>query len=289
MRVAMRSEVTRSSVTSRLFGCRCWLAALAAISACALPLPIGAAAQQLQMQAAPGDTLLTTFYKDPRPERLLGFFDQLRTMPAAQSWEAYPPVAGFFAITFRTFPNEIERLIPEAPDAQAAETIAAALRLSGNQAAQEKFQPRLAKSGRDLQLAAVFANLPGKLEDLQITTPSNLDILWGAAFASGDAKFVVMIIDYFARTANLDEEIARDIVRTVVAMAGGPREIFNELRTRYGVLAARQVVFASSALWAIQSNARQHDFIERVVTTYIDQHPGTLAQKALIATRPKGP
>ena len=282
----MRCEVTHTSVT---FDRRFCLAAFAAISACALLLPIGAAAQPPQMQAAPGDTLLTTFYKDPRPERLAGFFDQLRTLPAAQSWEAFPPVAGFYAFVFRKFPGDIDKLIPPAPDAKAAETLAAALRLSGNQAAQEKFRPRLAQTGRDLQLAAVFANLPSRLEELQITTPSNLDILWGAAFASGDAKFVVMIIDYFARTANLDEEIARDIVRTVVAMSGGSREVFNELRGRYGVLAARQVVFASSALWAIQSNARQHDFVERVVTTYIDEHPGTLAQTALIATRPKGP
>src|SRR5215471_13154043 len=124
---------------------RSWLAAFASIAACALLLAVGAAAQQqAQMQAAPGDTLLTTFYKDPRPERLVGFFDQLRTMPAAQSWEAYPPVAGFFAFVFRTHPNDIDRLIPEAPDAKMAETIAAALRLSGNAAAQEKFQPRLA-------------------------------------------------------------------------------------------------------------------------------------------------
>jgi len=268
---------------------RSWLAAFSAIAACALLSAAQAAAQQqAQMQAAPGDTLLTTFYQDPRPERLVGFFDQLRTMPAAQSWEAYPPVAGFYAYVFRTYPNAIDKLIPETLDPRTAETIAAALRLSGNQAAQEKFQPRLEKTGRDLQLAAVFANLPGRLEELQITTPSNLDVLWGAAFGSGDPKFVVMIIDYFARTANLDEEIARDIVRTVIAMTGGPRDIFNQLRARYGVLAARQVVFAASALWAIQSNARQHEFVDRVVAAYIDRHPGTLAQKALLATRPKG-
>ena len=89
------------------------LVAVAAISACALLLAVGAAAQP-QMQAAPGDTLLTTFYKDPRPERLLGFFDQLHTMPAAQSWEAFPPVAGFYAFVFRRFPNDVEKLIPPA-------------------------------------------------------------------------------------------------------------------------------------------------------------------------------
>jgi hypothetical protein len=272
------------------FDRRFWLAVLAGIfSVCAFLLPLRAIAQQPQAQAAPNDTLLTTFYKDPRPERLIGFLEQLQRSPAAQSWEAYPPVAGFLAFVFRSHPEDIEKLIPGRLDAKVAEAIAAALRLSGNQALYEKFQPRLAKSGRDAELAAVFVNLPPRLEELQITTPSNLDILWGAAFASGDAKFVLMIIDYFARTANLDEDVARDIARTVVAMAGGPRDVFNQLRGRYGVLAARQVVFAASALWAIQSNARQHEFVDGVVTKYIAEHPGTPAQKALVATRPRGP
>jgi hypothetical protein len=269
-----------------LFDRRFWLAALAA-NVCALLPPVRAAAQQAQ--DPPGDTLLTTFYKDPRPERLIGFFDQLRTLPAAQSWEAFPPVAGFFAFVFRTYPDKVDNLIPDTPDAKAAEAIAAALRLSGNQAMYEKFLPRLAKTGRDPALASVFVNLPPKLEELKITTPSNLDILWGAAFASGQAKFVVMIIDYFAQTANLDDSVALDVVRTVTAMASGSREIFDQLRGRYGVLAARQVVFAASALWAIQTNAREHEFINRVVATYIAQHPGTPAQKALAATLPKSP
>src|SRR5690349_4278652 len=42
------------------------LAAFAVIAAWALLLPIGAAAQQPQMQATPNDSLLTTFYQDPR-------------------------------------------------------------------------------------------------------------------------------------------------------------------------------------------------------------------------------
>ena len=258
------------------------LAALAAIQICGL-LPSRAIAQQ--PQAAPGDTLLTTFYTDPRPERLVGFFDQLRTMPAAQSWEAYPPVAGFFAYVFRTHPNDITNLIPTTLDARSAEAIAAALRLSGHPEIYEKFLPRLAQTGRDAELASVFVNLPARLEELQITTPSNLDILWGAAFASGDEKFVLMIIDYVARTANLDEAVASDVVRTVVAMAGGPRDIFKQLQDRYGVLATRQIVVAASALWAIQSNARQHEFVKRAVDKYIAAHFGTPAQKALVATR----
>ena len=271
-----------------LFDRRSWLALLGAI--CGLLLPVRADAQ-LPRQAQPtaSDTLITTFYKDPRPERLTGLIAQLQASPAGQNWIAWPPTAGFLAFVFRAHPDQIVNLIPAKLDAKSAETISAALRMSGQQVAYDKFQPRLVQSGRDAQLSAELANLPPRLEDLRITTPSHLDILWGASFASGDGKFVLMIVEYFARTADLDESVALDVARTMVAIAGGPKEILGQLRGRYGDAASRQIIFAATALWAIQSNARQHEFVERVVAKYIAEHPGAPAQKVLIATRPKGP
>ncbi len=272
-----------------LFDRRFWLPALAAICACMLLPPLRAAAQQPAAQAGPGDSLLSTFYQDPRPERLIGFLDRLRTSPSTQGRDAYPLIAGFYAVVFREHPDDVEKLIPQSLDARTAETIAAALRLSGNRAMYQAFEPRLAATGRDLEVAGMFVNLPSRLEELEITAPSGLNILWGAAFASGDAAFVRRILDYFARTANLDDEIGRDIVQTVVALSGGPRDIYLQMRQRYGVLGARQVVFAAEALLSLQVNAKQHAFVNGVVAEYVDAHPGTSAQKALIATRPKAP
>jgi hypothetical protein len=271
-----------------LFDRRFWLSALAAICACALLLPLGAAAQQQpQAPVAPGDPLLGTFYKDPRPERLFGFLERLQTSPVLDR-NAYPLIAGFYAAVFRGHPDDIEKLIPQSLDAKTAETVAAALRLSGNRPMFRKFQPRLAATGRDLDVAIMFVNLPARLEDVEITGRIGLHILWGAAFASADAKFVRMILDYFARTANLDDEIGREIIQTVAAQTGGPRDIFLQMRERYGVLGARQIVFAADALMSLQLNGRQHTFVNGVITAYIAEHPGTSAQKALIATRPKG-
>ena len=48
------------------------------------------------------------------------------------------------------------------------------------------------------------------------------------------------------------------------------------------------MVFAATALWALASNARQHDFVDRAVAAYTRQNPGTPATKALDAMRPKG-
>jgi hypothetical protein len=271
-----------------LFDRRFWLAAPAAICACALLLPTGAAAQQVpRAQAASGDPLLGTFYRDPRPERLVGFLDRLQASPTLES-TSYALIAGFYAAVFRRYPADIERLIPQSLEAKTAETVSAALRLSGNRAMHRNFQPRLTATGRDLDIAVLFVNLPSRLEDLEIAGRTGLNILWGAAFASGDATFVRMILDYFARTADLDDAIGRDILLTVQAQLGGSRDILFEMRERYGVLGARRIVFASDALISLQLNAKQHTFVNGVVTTYIAEHPGTPAQKALIATRPKG-
>jgi len=269
-----------------LFDRRSLLALLAAICLGGSLLSAPASAQQ-PPQSSPVDTLLTTFYKDPRPERLTGLITQLQALPNAQNWQAYPPLAGFLAFVFRAHPDQIAKLIPAKLDAKSAETISAALRMSGQQAAYDKFQPRLTQIGRDAQLTAAFANLPARLEDLRVTTPTHLDILWGASFASGDGKFVQMITEYFARTADLDELIAIDVARVVIAMAGGPKEILGQLRGQYGDVAARQIISAATALWALQANAREHEFVERVVAKYIADHPGTPAQKALVALRSK--
>src|SRR5262249_29348713 len=152
-----------------LFDRRFWLPALAASCACVLLLPLRAAAQQQpQAPVAPGDPLLGTFYKDPRPERLFGFLERLQTSPVLDR-NAYPLIAGFYAAVFRGHPDDIEKLIPQSLDAKTAETVAAALRLSGNRPMFRKFQPRLAATGRDLDVAIMFVNLPARLEDVEIT------------------------------------------------------------------------------------------------------------------------
>ena len=101
-----------------------------------------------QQSQTPGDLFLN-FYKDPRPNRLIGFFDALDRPLASQKWEAYPPVVGFFAVVFRKHPDLIEQLIPAKNHPQTADALAAALLLSGNQATAKKLQPKFDQAGSD--------------------------------------------------------------------------------------------------------------------------------------------
>jgi hypothetical protein len=70
-------------------------------------------------------------------------------------------------------------------------------------------------------------------------------------------------------------------------MAGGPQEPLQGLRAKYGEDFARQIIYAASALWALQSNARQHNFVDQAVTQFINERQGTPAAKALTALRPR--
>jgi hypothetical protein len=237
---------------------------------------------QQPLQPSDLDHVLAFFYQDPRPERLAGIFTTMQGRSLA--WNAYPPVAGLFAGVFGLHPDWIERLTPNAPDAKAASTLVAALRLSGQSAKAELVRNKFAGSGLDQRLETEFAGLPTRLEDVRVTTPTHLDILWGASFASGDGRYVRPIIDFMAETANVSEPVAIDVAKIALAMGGGPKDILAGLKEKYGEARARQMIFAGVALWAIRSNSIQHDYVKQTTAKYIGDHPGTPATKALSVT-----
>jgi len=225
------------------------------------------------------------FYTDPRPVRLVGFLERYEKI--ARGWQPIPTVVGFLAVVFRQHPDWIGKLIPDQPDSRTAVAIAAALRLSGEPAIEPSLQSRLANAGADLTLRAELANLPMRLEELHVVTPTHLDVLWGASFASGDERYARMVANFLAETANRSELIAIDVAKTELAMVGGPREILSQLKDKYGEQGARQIIFAATAAWGLLSNAQQHPFIDTFLTNYIAANSGSGSAKVLSALRPR--
>src|SRR5262249_51644345 len=157
----------------------CWLATVVGL---VLTVVNPTAAQEpAGSQAAMDDELFVHFYSNPKPARLVGFLE--RYEKRAPSWNAFPPVTGFFAVVFRQHLDWIDSLIPHPPDSRTAVAIAAALRLSGQPALEPSLQSRLATAGADAMLRAELADLPLRLEELHVVTPTHLDVLWGASFA----------------------------------------------------------------------------------------------------------
>jgi hypothetical protein len=240
-----------------------------------------AANAQQPSQPTKLDILLAFFYKDPQPERLVEIFTTLQSQ--SSQWGAYPPVAGLFAGLFKLHPDWIDRLTPSAPDPKAASTLVAALRLSGQSAKADRLRAKFANGGMDQRLEAEFARLPSRIEDLQISTLTHLDLLWGASFAGGDSRYVRPILDFLANTANDSEIVALDVAKIAISIGGGPKDVLTGLKDKYGETRARQLIYAGVALWAIGSNTRQHAFVKQTTTQYIQEHPGTPATKALSA------
>ena len=236
-----------------------------------------------QSDTKPADDLFLSFYLDPRPERLEGFIEKWQSSSSGDKWDAYPPLAGFLAIVFRSRPDWIEKLVPSTLSRKAATTVITALGLAGNPDIPADLRSRILAGGIDDTLNVAFSGLPNRIEDLNITTPTHLDIAWGAAFASGDKQYVRMIIDFMAKTANQSEPMAIDVAKGTLAHMGGPKDIWNTARSKYGEDGARQLVYASVALWALTVNSKRYTFVRETVDEYIADHPGTPATKALSA------
>ena len=184
-------------------------------------------------------------------------------------------------MVFRAHEDWIDRLIPAHPDAKIVETLAAALQIAGYPQTSINLRSKFKDVGSDEILHAQLAGLPTRLEELRISIPTHLDLLWGASFASGDGRHVRKIIEFYASTADQSEQVAIDIARVGIATMGGPQEPLQGLRAKYGEDFARQVIYAATAQWAILSNAKQHSFVDQAVTKFINERRGTPAAKAL--------
>ncbi|CCD86941.1 conserved exported protein of unknown function [Bradyrhizobium sp. ORS 285] len=242
---------------------------------------LGPSAAQLMPQSPELKASTAFFYKDPRVEGLVNVFATLKS--EGRDWTHYPPVTGLLARSFVLHPDWIERLVPPADDSKAASAFLAALRLSGHAAEAGKYRNRFGANGLDSTLEDQFSRAPARLEDITIRTPTDLDLLWGASFVEGDGRYVRMILDFFASIANQSELIALDTARITVAMVGGPKDIYDQLKQRYDAGQRGRMVVAAAALWAVGANARQHDYVRETTADYIRDHKGTSAVRALSA------
>jgi hypothetical protein len=228
----------------------------------------------------------TYFYRNPRPERLVGLVERWQSDSGGR-WDSYPPLVGFLAVVFKNHPEWIERLIPANLTPDSATAVAGALRLAGDPAIAAEVRSRIAQAGSDPILKKQLAGLPAQLTDLKITLPTHLDILWGASSASGDDRYVLKIIDFFATIANQSEQVAVDITKIATNYPNAPTETKVALRRKYGDRGFYQLALAATSLWAITSNARQHTFIKKSLVIYTSDHMGTPAANAIIMNFPQ--
>jgi tetratricopeptide (TPR) repeat protein len=229
-------------------------------------------------QAAPvSEADITNFYQNPSPARLAQLMAYFNTL--AQSGKPFPqpPVIGFLAAAFQKYPSDIDTLIPTDLSLPMLEIVGYSLRLAGQDAKARVIAERLKSRGA---AAPDFTQVPAGLDALSADGPNEFDMLWGASFATGDPRYCSKILAKFAAVANADGN-AEDIL--AIAKTAGTGADLHWVTDKRGVDKARELSIMSSALWSLNSNAQQHEFVRKAVGDYIQAHPAEPASKTLIA------
>lgn len=229
--------------------------------------------------------LLTYFYKDPRPERLTGFLARFQETPVAEQPQAFPALTGFFAAICVAHPDKFPRMVPADLKPKTAAAIAAAVRLCGSAPVAAVLKPTLERSPPDGRMKAAITSLPSRLSELRVTHPMHLDILWSASFATASPAYVRPIYDYYDSAAALPGVDVRDIVAIVVLKHRPNKEALDAITAKYPRDTLIRIVFAASALWSLDSNARQHTFVATALNGYEKEKAGSPAATGLTEIR----
>jgi hypothetical protein len=227
-----------------------------------------------------GDAM-NTFYKTARKPDIGALIARWERLGSSDQPAALPPMIGFLAAYFQRNPDQIDR-ISRHPLARKGEVVMLlALEAAGNDAATRRVAGKW--HWKDEDVAKLASVKP--LDQLVASSPSDLDTLWGASFATGDPTYVRKIYDFYARTANNSKIDFGDIVRVVEARRDNKPDLLRGIGERYPAEVARDIVFAASALWSLMSNAVLHPFVKAALDGIEKDAADTNAVKAMVALR----
>jgi|GEM_PF-2862047 len=184
---------------------------------------------------------------------------------------------GFLAALFKRNPTWAERVAEDEFSPLAQKTIASGLVLAGRRTLALDF------AARNQWSATQTSSLTQRQADLvtmPIVTATDLDMMWGAGFATGDPAYVRRILEKIeeaVRTGDIALEDIHYIALGRRAERTQSRAIFRKYEKRQ---AARLAVYAS-AFWSVGSNAKQHEFVEKEVDRWIGDEPSTAIARTL--------
>lgn len=185
---------------------------------------------------------------------------------------------GFLAGYFAKYPDKIEQ-VNRAPLGQKAQLLV----VQGL---------RLADRANAAKVAAWHWNWPADehakiiavtpLAKAKATGPQTFDVMWGASFATGDATYVRPIYDFLSGVMSEPGIDVSDIV-TMVAVKHrvASQDAVKQMAGKYPKETFVRIAHASSALWSLESNARQHKFVAAALEQYAKQQPPSPAIKAI--------
>jgi hypothetical protein len=225
-------------------------------------------------------TALNNYYKTKKPDvgELLQRWERLAATDQAP---AVAPMLGFLAAYFERNPGQVDRIATPPLGRKGQTVMLISLAAAGNEAAARRIADKWKWSEEEIAKLKEIKPLEGLVPE----GPSDLDTLWGAAFATGDPKYVRKIYDFYAKIANDPKVEFGDIVLVIQARASNKLDQLRGIGERYPAEMAQKIVFASAAIWSLLANAAAHPFVQAELAKAEKEEKETNAVKAIVALR----
>lgn len=192
----------------------------------------------------------------------------------AGGWTGRPPIIGFIAGLLIANPGQMELLPPNA-SLSLRRDHALALSLAGMK---ERGLNAARQDGLDARQQALIRAAP-TLSRLTIRNGTELDFSWGAAFATGDARYVRPIVKRFVQLTSQRRK-ADDILAAATFMRTGQGDM-QSLKERYDAQSIQEVALGSAILSALAEHSIRHSFIRDCIDAELPA--GTQARRILTA------
>jgi hypothetical protein len=224
---------------------------------------------------------LNTFYKAAKKPDVGDLLARWERLAATDQPPALPPMLGFLAAYFEKNPGQIDRVTSHSFGRKGQTVLLISLEAAGNDAGAKRVAAKWRWSDAEVAKLADVKPLSGLVPE----GPSDLDTLWGAAFATGDPVYVRKIYDFYAKIANDPKVEFGDIVLVIQARRSNKPDQLRGIGERYPPEMAQRIVFAASAVWSLMANAAAHPFVKAELDKVETDAPTTNAVKAMVALR----
>lgn len=208
-------------------------------------------------QGSSAHTRFRSFYKNRDISKLPDLLVDL-DRSAEGDWTAHPPIIGFIAGLLIENPSRSD-LLPRDASVMLQSDLALAYSLSGQS---ERGLAIARQVGLDEKRQAFIRSTPS-LKALTIRNPTELDYLWGAAFATGNPLYIRPIVKRFVQL--IDQPGKADDVLAMSEFMRTRKGDMRSLKERYDRATLLDLALASAMLAALSRNAAEHEFIRKIV------------------------
>jgi hypothetical protein len=185
---------------------------------------------------------------------------------------------GFLAGVFDKHPERIAAVINAKLNDPMQKLVINALRLAGRTAEAKRAAEQWKWPAEEI---AKIPPTRRPLSSVKPQTPGQFDVFWGASFGTGDAIYVRPIYDYYVAVVTQQGVDAPDLITVVLSRFQRDKSGMEAVSKKYPRDTLVRVVYASSALWSLDSNAHQHKFVAAALEQYAKEAPDSAATATL--------